>query len=246
MTNIKIDGTKYDKIRIIFFPFTDKNKTFEPKNYSDYYGTSLEKQFGLAFTVDKRVIFRILIEDEKDRELKKELLKKYLFADTQENESQENKSEEIMIEDIQWIGQTNSIFNSETCWGPPNRCCGAACRHILGKFGLSPVNKICIALKSSSNDYSSVIPSDDFEKGLTVLETSIKPKKDGGEPIMIGLHYPKDAFPGYQNLPCSATFHYMVIVGKGYDASQKQNYFRFYDVGRSLEKDGVVHLINYI
>lgn len=30
----------------------------------------------------------------------------------------------------------------------------------------------------------------------------------------------------------------MVVVGKGYDSEKKQNYFRFYDVGRTEESNG--------
>jgi hypothetical protein len=145
--------------------------------------------------------------------------------------------EEVYIDGVNWISQTNATFNGETCWGPPNWCCCTASKQILSQFGVTPVNRICIAELSSPDDFSSVTPNGSFEDGLAVLETYIKPRDKGGEPILIGLHYPKTEDPGYRNT-CTATFHYMVIVGKGYDSQKKQDYYRFYDVGRDNETDG--------
>lgn len=146
-------------------------------------------------------------------------------------------AEEFLIEGINWISQKNSTFSGETCWGPPNWCCCRASKYILSQFGVTPINKTCIAELSSSDDYSSVTPNSSFEIGQAILQNYIKPRDKGGEPILIGAHYPKTENPGYIN-PCIATFHYMIVVGKGYDPQKKQDYYRFYDVGRENEIDG--------
>jgi hypothetical protein len=55
--------------------------------------------------------------------------------------------------------------------------------------------------------------------------------------LLIGVHYPKDKLPRYSNT-CAPTYHFMVIVGRGYDETLKKEYYRFYDVGRTLLEDG--------
>ncbi|HEY0654200.1 MAG TPA: hypothetical protein VGD65_13770, partial [Chryseosolibacter sp.] len=151
-----------------------------------------------------------------------------------------------VIAGVQWVSQFDSLlFGDKSCFCKlkadstcMNVCCNVASKYMLQQFGVTPkLNANCIGIKHSANDYSSVKVSGDFDKALAILETYIKPQDEGGEPILIGVHYPKTGYPGYEN-GCSATFHYMAVVGKGYDAEKKQNFFRFYDVGRTDESNG--------
>jgi len=170
-----------------------------------------------------------------------------ILVEGQGEENNDDQYEELsVISGVQWVSQFDSgLFGDKSCFCKlkadstcMNVCCNVASRHMLTQFGVTSIkNSNCLAVKNSANDYSSVKASGDFEKALEILDTYIKPKDEGGEPILIGVHYPKTEYPGYEN-DCSATFHNMVVVGKGYDSEKKQNYFRFYDVGRTEESNG--------
>ncbi|HEY8938232.1 MAG TPA: hypothetical protein VIM65_23580, partial [Cyclobacteriaceae bacterium] len=164
----------------------------------------------------------------------------------QQKDNATNKYEEILIDEVKWVSQFDkTLFGEKACFCKKkkdgscmNVCCNAASKYILSQFNLTSVkNSNCLAEKIADDNYGSVRASGDFAKALKVLETYIKPREKGGEPILIGVHYPKNAYPGYEN-DCSATFHYMIVVGKGYDEEKKMNYFRFYDVGRTEESYG--------
>lgn len=169
-----------------------------------------------------------------------------ILVEGQEENNDDQYEELSVISGLQWVSQFDSgLFGDKSCFCKlkadstcMNVCCNVASKYMLTQFGVTPIkNSNCIAVKNSANDYSSVKASGDFKKALEILERYIKPKNEGGEPILIGVHYPKTEDPGYEN-DCSATFHYMVVVGKGHDSEKKQNYFRFYDVGRTEESNG--------
>ena len=51
--------------------------------------------------------------------------------------------------------------------------------------------------------------------------------KQAGKPVLIGVHYKKeDKFYNYNK----GIYHFIVLVGKGYDTEKRKYYYRFYDV----------------
>ncbi len=87
----------------------------------------------------------------------------------------------------------------------------------------------------NSKDYNSLKVSDSFDEGLKYLNSTIKVKKHGGKPVVVGVHYKLDKKPYNEN---NATRHFIVIVGKGYDRNLRKYYFRYYDVGKSSTSQG--------
>lgn len=87
-----------------------------------------------------------------------------------------------------------------------------------------------MAVLASETNYENVVSTADFESGLTYLDASIKPNKKGGKPVLIGVHYNLGEEPYNHN---KATYHYVVIVGKGYDRQERKHYYRYYEVGTS-------------
>jgi len=147
--------------------------------------------------------------------------------------------DEIIIEGVQWVSQyDDSIFGGEACFCAEysktcyNYCCATAVKYMMTQLGVSPDlnNRSCIANLASSRDYSTVTGNSNFENGVLALKKSIKSKKENGKPVLVGVHYPKDKAPASLNL-CTGSFHYFLIVGRGFDEMLKKEYFLFYDVG---------------
>jgi hypothetical protein len=156
--------------------------------------------------------------------------------------------DEINIEEVKWVSQFDIKIRDYTpkdgstctfCTPAPcsNYCCNKTCKYILDQFGVTPSNEVCIAELAIPDDYYNIVSTSSFETGLSILENAIKPKNKGGSPIMVGVYYKPDKAIDYINR-CPASLHYFVLVGKGYDPIKNQNYYRFFDPGRSEESDG--------
>ncbi len=52
---------------------------------------------------------------------------------------------------------------------------------------------------------------------------------------MVGVQYSKKKLPGYINSPCNRSFHYILLVGRGFDDNVKKDFFYFIDVGRTID-----------
>ena len=85
-------------------------------------------------------------------------------------------------------------------------------------------------LANESSDYNTLRTTNNFETGLGHLESTIKPNKQGGKPVVIGVHYNHDYASKNSN---KATYHFVVVVGKGYDRDVRKYYYRYYEVGTS-------------
>lgn len=149
-------------------------------------------------------------------------------------------AQEVLITGINWRSQTDSYFNNKafTCYGPPNICCFQASKTIIEQFGITTdlTQQINMAeLANPSTDYNSLKISDSFEEGLNYLKSTIKPNKLGGKPVVVGVHYQRNKKPYNHN---KATYHFIVIVGKGYDRNLRKYYFRYYDVGKPSLDEG--------
>ena len=141
-------------------------------------------------------------------------------------------AQEVLITGITWRNQGNSYFSGFTCYGPPNVCCFQASKTIVEQFGVTTnaakANVITLATLLSESDYNNLKFAGNFEQGRSYLESTIKPNKEGGQPVLVGVHYSNDYPSDNHN---NATYHFIVIVGKGYDKVTRKHYFRFYDVG---------------
>jgi hypothetical protein len=153
---------------------------------------------------------------------------------------EEATEQEILLNNVTWVSQFDeSLFGNETCW--QNSCCNLAANKILENSGASTNrNQQIIISQSSSLDCSDLTgkPSE-FESAIRIIDKSIFEHK---LPIMIGVQHPYYQQNKWEN-KCSGnipniTNHYIVIVGKKYDSSQKQYYYLFYDVGTSNLNDG--------
>lgn len=82
---------------------------------------------------------------------------------------------------------------------------------------------------SPETDYVSLRSTSNFESQIEYLNSTVKPNNQGGKPVLVGEHYKRDKKPYNESNP--ATYHFIVIVGKGYDRSARKYYYRFYDVG---------------
>jgi hypothetical protein len=144
-------------------------------------------------------------------------------------------TEDVLITGINWRSQVDSYFENEGCYdtNDGNVCCRKACDVIIEQFGVQTnrSHSIDIAvLTSPDTDYNSLSVTDDFESGLKYLKSTIKPNQQGGKPVLVGVHYNRGKKPFNIN---KATYHFIVIVGKGYDRKERKHYFRFYDVNTS-------------
>ena len=110
--------------------------------------------------------------------------------------------------------------------------CFQASKTIVEQFGVTTnaakANVITLATLLSESDYNNLKFAGNFEQGRSYLESTIKPNKEGGQPVLVGVHYSNDYPSDNHN---NATYHFIVIVGKGYDKVTRKHYFRFYDVG---------------
>ncbi|MEQ9378785.1 MAG: hypothetical protein RIG68_26590 [Imperialibacter sp.] len=141
---------------------------------------------------------------------------------------------EILIEGISWRNQSDSYFKERSCYNTSmgNACCMQASLTIVQQFGVTTdvSRRTNIAeFVSPETDYVSLRPTANFEAQVEYLNLAIKPNKQGGKPVLVGVHYNKNKKPYNGSNP--ATYHFIVIVGKGYDKSARKHYFRFYDVG---------------
>jgi hypothetical protein len=150
-----------------------------------------------------------------------ESLKLYLFGS--------DKYEEVYLSNVQWYSQFDTIIG---CNG--DGCCWHAANYILNQATgkNAPQNTANnIAILASPSNYNQLIATVNFENKLTYLENKIT---EGGEPVVIGVHYNRTDAPYNTN---DATRHFIVIVGKGYDETKKANYFRFYEVGTNTTNE---------
>jgi hypothetical protein len=142
-----------------------------------------------------------------------------------------DKYDDVFLSNVKWVSQFDPIISS----GCTDGCCWYTSNYILnqttGKTAPKS-NTIKTAAFASSSNFVDLSTTSDFNKGLSYLESKII--KDG-EPVVIGVHYNKGVDPYNKSNP--ATYHFMVVVGKGYDKIKKMNYFRFYEVGTYPENE---------
>ena len=142
-------------------------------------------------------------------------------------------AQEVLVEGITWRSQFDSYFKGRTCY-PSKACCMQASLEIIKQFNVttSSVHRTNIAtLVAPETDYNTLIPTAEFEAQVEYIDSSIKPNKQGGKPILVGVHYNKGKKP--YNVSNPATYHFVVIVGRGYDKEKRKHYYRFYEVGTS-------------
>ena len=140
------------------------------------------------------------------------------------------ETSEILIDGINWRSQYNNYFSSYTCFKPKNQCCYQAAKVIVEQFSVTTdrLHSIDVAELVSPTNFATVKATSEFERGLKYLEETIKPNKQGGKPVVVGVHYDKAGGSYNRN---DATRHFIVIVGKGYDKASRRKYFIFYEVG---------------
>lgn len=113
-----------------------------------------------------------------------------------------------------------------------NACCMQASLTIIEQFGVTTdrSHRTNIAeFISPETDYVSLRSTSNFESQIEYLNSTIKPNNQGGKPVLVGVHYNRGKKPYNKSNP--ATYHFIVIVGKGYDRNARKYYYRFYDVG---------------
>jgi len=116
---MKIDGTDYSQIRIIFNPIK-KAIQIDPKNSIDFNRAyqrangSTDWQFGFEYSSEAIDFLRILIENDTDNHSKRELLKKYLFGDKQYNNlSDYEEIEKKVFGDLKVNEETDIVIDED-------------------------------------------------------------------------------------------------------------------------------------
>jgi hypothetical protein len=147
-------------------------------------------------------------------------------------------AEEVLLTGINWRNQGDQYFNNDNypCYNSPNGnvCCMQASLTVLEQFGVTTnVNEHTNIAEfvNPDIDYSSLKSTSNFESQLEYLHSTIKSNKEGGQPVLVGVHYNRGTEPYNESNP--ATYHFIVLVGKGYDKEIRKYYFRFYDVGEA-------------
>ena len=117
-----------------------------------------------------------------------------------------------------------------------NNCCYETCLAMIEKSGLTTERSLAIDMAKLANEKCWQHQSDlqvdrqKFDEGVSYIDGSLK----SGKPVIIGVHYEKRKTKvGNIN---SATFHYMVVMGKV--CKNGEEYYRFYDPGRGNVNDG--------
>jgi hypothetical protein len=123
---------------------------------------------------------------------------------------------------------------SRGCQGHSNTCCWQSCILNLAKIDLTPVSKSQRIDLVDHNQYKAghnlgqriLLPASTFDQAIEAIDRSLLIKH---EPIMAGVYHEFDGKP--YNSPNYATYHFIIIVGKGKD--DKGWYYQFVDVGTS-------------
>ncbi len=118
-----------------------------------------------------------------------------------------------------------------------NNCCCYTCNYILSLTGHSTSRSNAIDITTLANesakDYNTLnyAIDKDFQKAKNYIDESLLNKV----PVIVGVHLNSDKASGNSN---SATYHFVVIVGREYESNQKLYYYYFYEVGTSNPKYG--------
>jgi hypothetical protein len=142
-------------------------------------------------------------------------------------------AQEVLITGINWRSQFDTYFKDRTCY-PNEECCMQASLEMIKQFNVttSSAHRTNVAtLVSPTTDYNTLSPTSKFEAQVEYLNSAIKLNKEGGKPVLVGVHYDKGVTP--YNTSNNATYHFIVLVGKGYDKEKRKYYYRFYEVGTS-------------
>ena len=138
-----------------------------------------------------------------------------------------DRYENILLSDVGWYSQFDDQIG---CSG--GGCCWYACNYIYNKMTgkiASQNDANNIAVLSSPDNYFDLTATSNFDVKLKYLENQIV---ENGSPVVIGVHYYKSDKPYNEN---DATRHFLVVVGKGYDVTKKQNFFQYYEVGTGIQ-----------
>jgi len=110
-----------------------------------------------------------------------------------------------------------------------NNCCYETCLAMIEKSGLTTERSLAIDIAKLANEkcwqHQSDLQADrqKFDKGVSYIDGALK----SGNPVIIGVHY-EDRDKKVNNTN-SATFHYLVVMGKV--CKNGEEYYRFYDPG---------------
>jgi hypothetical protein len=112
--------------------------------------------------------------------------------------------------------------------------CYATCVSILTSAGVtSPANSRIYVAEENYEHTALVLNSTNAQTGIMEIDNSLEKLK---QPIIVGvnhtLNYKVELSNNTIDFPNSdkSTDHFVVIVGRGYDASKKKIYYRFFDV----------------
>lgn len=162
--------------------------------------------------------------------------------------------DEKFLDAITWVSQFDESKFSlcSGCWS--TSCCRRACEYMLGNTNIANCIDKTIAAnapymnvlgnitlasftdnlsKYSKDSYNSTVLNSNSNNIETALKY-VKDKLNSGRPVIIGVHFGNgnSAPPNNAN---KATRHFMVIVGLGSEGDNE--YFRFYDPGRSIQNE---------
>ncbi|GAB6013488.1 hypothetical protein MK137Hg34_000305000, partial [Viscerimonas tarda] len=165
---------------------------------------------------------------ETDAEKKIKALEKWLFG------GGSNEDEGIILDEEGnwWVNQFDEpLFGKETCWS--QQCCYRAANKILENAGTSTNRTMQMVIAESNNSDCSELTgkTTEFKEAVRIIDKSLKEHE---LPIIVGVQHPysknnwKPICSG--NSP-NITNHYIIIRGKKYDATKKQYYYLFYEVG---------------
>jgi hypothetical protein len=108
---------------------------------------------------------------------------------------------------------------------------------MIEQFGLTTNRNQAMDIATLKNSNSWKEQSDlqanaaKFTESITYIDETLA----AGKPILIGVHY-EDRLQKVNNTN-SATFHYMIIIGKVHKNGKE--YYWFYDPGRTMQNYGV-------
>lgn len=154
-------------------------------------------------------------------------------------------NDDILLSNVDWVDQTNSVINDvknnngygnctycaswSTCKNIKNKCCNTCCRvtcqYIVRSSGATPLtisNNVCVL----NGGQLTVINSQNY--------AIIDRKLEKGQPVIVGVNISNQDPSSNNN---SATNHFIVIIGRHYDKNENKSYY-FHEVGTTHSNIG--------
>ncbi|MCO6173436.1 hypothetical protein NHF50_00100 [Flavobacterium sp. NRK F10] len=214
MDGVELEGLEFSQYNPpIYGPMTQQD--FKRYNY-------LTKQ--LAWSIDNNLSVMPKYYKEELNKLSKKYGYRLVIGLVDNNAISKSKIAIDLNDKVPFVSQ----FSLER----PNVACCRASQKTLKDFGLdnSGLKSDRIITAKENLNHTKLDVTNNAKDGVDYINQQL----ESGNPVMVGV----DHTLGKGQSDGTASDHYVVITGRGYDTSKKQTYFTFYEVGTSHEEKG--------